>query len=111
MTQESLPFKDRYAADEPEDVCRQKHLGNEESEAANKAIDPWKENLRQVIFEQVARAGIRGMTSAEVVEATGICLQTVSGRLSELKMKGRLVATSRLRKTPSGASARVLVVA
>lgn len=105
------PVRTRYSPPEPPDVCRQRHLGNDESEAANRRVDPHKERLRELVFEAVAAAGDHGATSAEIVEATGIVLQTVSGRLAELKKARRLLETDRRRPTPSGASARVLVAA
>jgi len=103
------PPRTRYSRPDPDDVCLGRHLGNDESDRANRIIHGSKEQTRLRILELVKASGDRGMTCSEIAAALGKEMHAISGRLSEMKIDGRLVATDRTRKTPTGTPARVLV--
>lgn len=83
MTQLSIPW----------DLCRARHRGNAESVAAN----PPRHSKRQTHERILAVMGNRHMTSKELAAEMGVPLNCLSGRLSELRATGRLVATGERR--------------
>lgn len=66
------------------DVTRRKHGGNEQSEDANRKVEPWKKQSCQDVEAFVRSAGRRGATSKEYAVFKGVGLNTISGRFSEL---------------------------
>jgi len=90
-----------------DDICKNKHGGNEFSKAAN-PNQVFKSEMRHRIFEYIKSCEDFGATSQEISEALGIEINRVSGRCSELKKLEKVIAYgSRLNK--SGKAAAVLV--
>lgn len=96
---------------EPEldDICRNKHGGNQESEEANTAIDSNKAAVRLKIYEYALARGERGITADEVAAEWGTTHNHVAPRISELKRAHFLIPIKKRRPTRAGCSARVLV--
>jgi predicted transcriptional regulator len=101
MTQPSL-FDNPFS--QPSDICRNYHGGNEQSEAANVAIQPRKQSMRMRILEWWTQES----TVEECELALGMKHQTVSARVSELRKDGLLQDTGRTRPTSSGSQAEIL---
>ena len=87
-----------------DDITRNYHGGNEESEQANESITGTKEQMRTKLYDALKR---RPSTCEELEDRFGMKHQTVSARLSELKRDG-LVEKVGTRPTSSGRSAAVL---
>ncbi len=89
-----------------DDICQNRHKGNEESRAA---FDTIKGTL-SVQQERVLRA-IRdsdtGLTVDEIAVNLGATPNQISGRASELKRQGRIIKAG-TRLTRSGCSAAIL---
>jgi hypothetical protein len=92
-----------------EDVCRAKHGGNERSEAANAAVEPHKARLRDLVLRRISAAGGQGATLDEVCEALAKPPNALSGRIVELRARGRIVDSGRRRPTRSGSMAAVWI--
>jgi hypothetical protein len=114
MTQGSL--FDVQAPAKREDVCRNNHGGNPESEAANRRTD--KDNDRALILEALGAAGLRGETCDALEVALGMTHQTASARCSDLLRDGMIVRKLvpgpkkyEKRPTRTGSPAAVLVLA
>lgn len=99
MNQATLPF----------DITARKHRGDAMSAAANRKIHHSKESAREFICKLVESAGYFGMTSDEIAAELDVSVNRISGRLSELKALGPIIATDRTRKTRAGCNARVLI--
>lgn len=85
--------------------------GSETSREAALAIAPRAGTLRGLVLGFIAGRGERGATDAEVEEALGLRHQTASARRRELVIGGFVSASGRKRKTQSGCSATVWVLA
>jgi DNA-binding transcriptional ArsR family regulator len=85
------------------DVCRNRHRGNAESEAANLVTN--KARSRAQIIGLLKE---REMTADEISEKLGISVNRLSGRLSELKRDGIVVDTGERRPTRTGSPAAVV---
>jgi DNA-binding CsgD family transcriptional regulator len=94
-TQQSLPF----------DVTGRKNKRNKNSVSANKKIIPAKKSLRQQIFEYIGWSK-DGLTYEEICDQLGLRPQTVSGRISELKIEGKIKEVAQ-RQLSSGVAAAV----
>ena len=90
------------------DVCKSRHHGNPESEAAHASIVPSKAHMRQRVIECIERLG--SATCDQVEVSTGLSHQTASARVSELRRDGIIAPTGERRPTRSGRSASVFVV-
>lgn len=90
------------------DVCRSRHGGNAESEAANKRVHHAKFESRTMIYEWFLTQGSAGATCEACSRDLGVRYTTASARISELKRDRWLVPTGRKHKTSTGASAAVL---
>ena len=66
--------------------------------------------LRAKVFDRIALAGLGGLTSDELQEATGMLSNTIQPRVSELRAAGRIMRSGRRRPTRSGRNAHVLIV-
>jgi hypothetical protein len=66
--------------------------------------------LRQRVFLFILSKGNFGATINEIVDGTGIMLQTVCARRKELEEKRLVIDSARRRPTPSGRSAIVWVI-
>lgn len=73
------------------DICRNKHGGVAESEAANARVHSSKQIDRERIMALATARGDHGVTLHEVCGALGIKVQTASGRMAELKEAVQLV--------------------
>jgi hypothetical protein len=103
-----------------EDICRNNHGGNPQSEKANAiaaAHSKAKDRLR--IIEHLASAGMRGDTCDNMEVSLELRHQTCSARCSEL-LKDRVVVRKPIpgkpgkyctRPTRTGANAAVLILA
>ena len=69
------------------DICRTKHRGNAQSNAANPAKFS-KQRDRSLVYELIRDSA--GITSKEIAEVLGRPLHTFSGRISELKRDQRI---------------------
>jgi len=72
------------------DICRNKHRGNEASEAANALVHDHKAVDRQRIISYAEFMGSYGITFKEVCAALDMKPQTASARLAELKADSEL---------------------
>ena len=91
------------------DICRRKHGGAETSMAADKRVQ--KVNDRRLVFGYIREAGAYGHTLDEIAVLLDRGVNCLSGRLTELRKRGQIVATDRTRPTRTGSQARVYVVA
>lgn len=66
--------------------------------------------MRAQIFDAILRARSNGLTIEEIVDVTGIKLQTVCARRKELENKHLITDSGNRRPTSSGRSAIVWVV-
>ena len=71
------------------DICRNKHGGNPQSEAANRLVN--KPRGRQQALDFIRARGSLGATSSEFALSVGKHPHQVSGRFSELKRDGDIV--------------------
>jgi hypothetical protein len=83
-----------------DDICRNNHGGNANSEAANARTRKHRDRARMYAF--VHERGLRGATCDEVIDALGMLQQTAYPRFSELKRDGDLIDTGQHRKTRVG---------
>lgn len=86
------------------DICRNRHQGNQFSEAANESIAGVKSKLREQVYELIASSN--GITCESVEALLGLSHQTASARISELKKAGRVDVSGRA-QTKSGRTAGV----
>ena len=84
---------------------------NPQSQAAAKAIGPRAGTLAARVFAYLDGRGQHGATNYEIVEDTGILLQTVCGRIADLRRPSPplIVASDRTRPSPNGHAATVWV--
>lgn len=73
------------------DICRGRHRGNLQSEAANKRVHSTKNSVLEEIYRLIAASA--GLTSKEIGSLLNKQLNTFSGRLRELKNAGRIEPT------------------
>jgi hypothetical protein len=98
-----------------DDICRNRHGGNPESEAANESTD--KDRGRNLIIEWLSKVGRVGETSDRMAELLNLPTQTCSARCSELKRDGTVIKKPiegggyEKRPTRNGRGAAVLVLA
>lgn len=90
-----------------DDITESRHGGNQESVDANYSIEDKKAKLRSMVLAYVKAQG--GATSDEVEQGLGLSHQTVSARMTELKVMGLLQPSGVKRPTRSGRKAMVLV--
>src|SRR5688572_24409323 len=94
--------------DEPDlfDICARNHAGNPESSKARRRTNADVDRAK--VYEAIRGSGPAGMTCDEVEVELGMLHQSCSARVSELKMKGKVI-TSGVRPTRTGCKAAVLV--
>lgn len=100
MTQESGPSI-------KEDVCYARHGGAETSTLANRRVQKTRD--RELIYGYIKSAGKFGHTCDELSIMLHKTPNAVSGRLTELRMKGRIVTSDQTRLTRTYSKARVYV--
>lgn len=89
------------------DICKNRHRGNAESEAAFQSIkDRLTEREKEVLAMIDAHKG--GLIAEEVADLMHTTVNAISGRCSSLKFKGRIKKVG-TRLTRSGNRAAVLV--
>jgi hypothetical protein len=76
------------------DICSNRHGGNEQSQAANNRNKQHREAQRRQVYELIKQSP---RTMKEVAEAMGVQLNTVSGRGSELKQRSLIEPTGEVR--------------
>ena len=96
---------DLFIKNKEEDVCASRHGGAETSVQADGAVK--KERDRQLIYGYIKEAGSYGHTLDELSVLLDRAPNRLSGRLTELRMRGKIVATGLTRKTRTGCKARV----
>lgn len=93
-----------------EDICANRHGGNEQSEEAFKSIELSRNKIARKIIEYLAACGPYGLTTYEASRDLDIAYTTASARLSELKRDGLIKANGDKRKTASGRNAAVYIL-
>ena len=76
-----------------DDICRNKHQGNAESEAANLRLKN-KAESREQVYRMLLKYD---MTCKELAAELGKEMHTISGRITELKKQGRVMPTAIVR--------------
>lgn len=89
------------------DICARKHQGAETSVEADKAVR--KERDRELIYGYIKTARHFGHTLDELSVILDRPPNAISGRLTELRLAGRIVISDVTRKTRAGVSARVYI--
>lgn len=92
------------------DICRNYHGGNKESDDAFNQTKRHSQRDRETILRFGRSEGDRGFTCYEAEKYTGMPHQTASARISELKKSGHIIPTDRRRETGTGSMARVYVL-
>ena len=106
MTTDQQPtLFDNRQPPKPPDICRRRHGGNKESEAANRSVHATKSRLCELVVEALR---VAPATAAELEDDLGLSRSTVSARCAELLAAGRIKRTGKRRPTRSGRSAAVL---
>lgn len=88
------------------DICERKHHGNARSVEARARTNVT--GRRKQVYDFIVRCKETGATSHEISQALGIPLHAISGRISELKLIGRVIVVGErngadiLRATYSG---------
>lgn len=90
------------------DICANKHQGNEMSVLANSKAAVAKQGRRKLVLDFIEASSAYGVTSIEIANGLGLPLNAISGRISELKRAGYVIDTCRTR-TIDNRSAAVLV--
>jgi predicted transcriptional regulator len=107
MTQESL-FSQQSVTREP-DICINRHRRSDTSMLADKRVN--KNRDRELIYNYVKSSGAYGLTLDEMSIVLDRPCNCISGRFSELKRAGRIIASAETRRTRTGSVAHVYVVA
>lgn len=98
--------------DDEQDICERYHGGDSASQDAFDFQGPEaRRAMRLRIFQLIRARGTVGATCDELEALLGFSHQTCSARCSELKRDGWVKPNGTRRRTRSGATAKVLVVA
>jgi hypothetical protein len=89
------------------DICASRHKGVDTSVQANKRVD--KDQDRKTVLVFIKLAGDDGMTLDEVCVKMNRKPNEISGRFTELKVREKILRTTRRRPTRTGATAYVHV--
>ncbi len=89
------------------DVCEKKHGGNPESRAAFVNLKDRLTLEQEIVFDFIKSCGEHGATTDEIAVHFDGNPNDYSGRVSELKIKGRIVKCG-TRPTRSGNPAAIL---
>lgn len=92
----------------PRDVCARKHGGNEQSKAAFDSVSHHISDAQRSVWINIYDCRGRGVTCDELSERMGTTPNAISGRITELRMMGKIEKRG-TRKTRSGCSAAVWV--
>lgn len=88
-----------------DDICQNRHGGNEFSEAAHKKTDSKRDRKR--IVAHLQKFAPCGLAAFQVEVQLSIPRSTVSARMSELKKMNAIFPTGERRDTGSGSTAGV----
>lgn len=88
-----------------DDVCRNRHGGAETSIRANKNVRKSKD--RELIYGYIKMAGRFGHTCDELAIMLNRTPNAISGRLTELRIAGRIIISDERRLTRTHSHARV----
>ena len=91
-----------------DDITRNYHGGNPQSEKANKRTRKTRDRATLVVFLHMC--GLHGATCDEAEIATGLSHQTCSARFSDLKKDNVIIEIGETRLTRSGSPAAVCVL-
>jgi hypothetical protein len=95
-----------FSIKEP-DICASRHGGAETSIMADKKVQKTKD--RELIYGYIKSAGKFGHTCDELSIMLHRTPNAISGRLTELRMKGRIVTSDQTRLTRTYSKARVYI--
>lgn len=73
------------------DICKSRHRGNTESDAAFDKTKDAIPHQRQKVFDAIQKRPKLGFTCKELAEMWGVGMNAISGRFSELKRDGMIV--------------------
>lgn len=90
------------------DICRNKHGGIDTSVEANAAVR--KARDRELIYGYIKESKHYGHTLDELSVLLNRPPNAISGRITELKAIGKIVASDRRRATRTGCNARVYTI-
>jgi hypothetical protein len=91
------------------DICKNRHQGAETSVEADKKVQKSKD--RELIYSYIKMAGRFGHTLDELSIMLHRTPNAISGRLTELRVKGRIVTSDQTRLTRTNSKARVYIAA
>ncbi len=89
------------------DICARKHGVAETSILADKTVE--KEKDRRLVYGYVKASGTFGLTLDELSILLDRPVNRISGRFTELRKRGEIVATDATRLTRTNTPARVYV--
>ncbi len=101
----SRPYYGRDQDLQPELFAPHNHTDT--SKAAAKYIAITSQTKRERIYRLLCELGIEGATNEEMSRALGMPIQTVCGRVAELREEKRVVDSGRRRPGASGVNAKV----
>ena len=107
MSQQFTLFSQQSVTREP-DICINRHRRSDTSMLADKRVR--KPQDREQVYGYIRQAGSYGMTLDEISIVLDRAPNRLSGRVSELKRAGRIIATEVTRQTRTGSWAHVYVV-
>lgn len=88
-----------------QDICRRKHGGDPASVEAHRRTN--KEDRYAAILEHLEKAALHGRTLDELSHLLGVHPNQISGRITELRVAGRIRRTDERRQTETGSWASV----
>lgn len=91
-----------------EDICANKHRGDQESKEANKTVD--KERGLLMVVDCTRESGSFGRTLDDMSMILGKPPNAISGRVTEAKRRGLLRWNGNRRPTRTGCLAKVYTV-
>lgn len=98
----SIPQQRRLWPDEPFEPDPPYHHASKTSREAAERIRPSTSVARQKVYEAIFASGERGLTDAEMYQATGLASDTARPRRCELVRGGYVRDSGRERPSPSG---------
>ena len=90
------------------DICARKHGGNPQSTLANQRGDHPTD--RQRVYELIQVAGPTGRTLDEVAAILGVAPNRISGRVTQLKVAGKIKSLGTTRLTRTGSQAAIYLI-
>ena len=103
----TVNLQSRIKAAQNVDICASRHKGADTSVHANKRVD--KDQDRKTVLSWIMSAGDEGLTLDQVCILMNRKPNELSGRFTELKVREKILRTTRRRPTRTGATAYVYV--